>query len=77
MNTSVHIPDYLSDRLNAYLTYSKLSKNKFIVQAIEKSLNELENIDAWHPNIVNWQGVPEFEAGSLDADLLPLREDII
>jgi hypothetical protein len=77
MNTSIHIPGDLNDRLIAYLNYSKLSKNKFIVQAIEKSLNELENQDLWHPNIINWQGVPEFEAGSLDEDLLPLREDIV
>ena len=77
MNTSVHIPKELSDRLNTYLKQNKMPKNKFIVEAIKKTLNELEDKQAWHPDILNWQGVPEFEAGSLDEGLLPMRENVL
>ncbi len=76
MNTSIHIPEELSDRLNLYLQYNKMPKNRFIVEAIEKLLNEKENGEAWHPDILNWQGIPEFEL-DLDEDFyLPPREEI-
>ncbi|MGK7894418.1 MAG: hypothetical protein AB4372_12535 [Xenococcus sp. (in: cyanobacteria)] len=78
MNTSVHIPKAISDRLNAYLKYHKISKNKVIVEAIDKFLAERENQDAWHPDILNWEGVPEVEF-DLETDrdfLLPSREQV-
>ena len=78
MNTSVHIPKAISDRLNAYLKYHQTSKNKVIVEAIDKFLTEQEDVDAWHPDILNWQGVPEVEF-DLETDrdfLLPSREQI-
>ena len=61
MNTSVHIPQELSDRLNLYLKQHKMPKNRFIVEAIAKALEEKEDKEAWHPDILNWKGVPEFE----------------
>ena len=78
MNTSVHIPKAISDRLNAYLKYHQTSKNKVIVEAIDKFLTEQEDVDAWHPDILNWQGVPEVEF-DLETDrdfILPSREQI-
>ncbi|MEM8673910.1 MAG: hypothetical protein AAGF83_08565 [Cyanobacteria bacterium P01_G01_bin.67] len=63
INTSVHIPKELSDRLNRYLKHHKIPKNKFIVEAIKKTLDEQEDRTSWHPDLLNWQGVPEFEAG--------------
>lgn len=78
MNTSVHIPKAISDRLNAYLKYHQTSKNKVIVEAIDKFLIEQEDVDAWHPDILNWQGVAEVEF-DLETDrdfLLPSREQI-
>ncbi len=75
MNTSIHIPKELSDRLNTYLKHNKMPKNKFIVEAIEKTLNEKEDKEAWHPDILNWQGVPEFEVDREDF-YLSSREEI-
>ncbi len=75
MNTSIHIPKELSDRLNTYLKHNKMSKNKFIVKAIEKTLNEKEDKEAWHPDILNWLGVPEFEVDREDF-FLSSREEI-
>ena len=78
MNTSVHIPKVISDRLDTYLKYHKTSKNKVIVDAINKFLTEQEDVDAWNPDIHNWQGVPELEF-ELETDrdfLLPSREQI-
>ena len=78
MNTSVHIPKELSDRLNTYLKHNKISKNRFIVEAIEKTLDEREDKEAWHRDLLNWEGVPgvEFEL-ELDRDfLLSSGEDV-
>ncbi|WP_019505049.1 hypothetical protein [Pleurocapsa sp. PCC 7319] len=78
MNTSIHIPKKLSDRLNTYLKHNKIPKNKFIVEAIEKTLNEREDKEAWHPDILSWKGVAgvEFDL-EIDRDfLLPSREEI-
>ena len=78
MNTSVHIPKVISDRLDTYLRYHKTSKNKVIVEAINKFLTEQEDVDTWHPDILNWQGVTEVEF-ELETDrdfLLPSREQI-
>ena len=58
--------------------YHQTSKNKVIVEAIDKFLTEQEDIDAWHPDILNWQGVPKVEF-DLETDrdlLLPSREQI-
>ena len=78
MNTSVHIPKAIADRLNTYLKYHQTSKNKVSGEGIDKFLTEQEDVDAWHPDILNWQGVPEVEF-DLETDrdlLLPPREDI-
>lgn len=76
MNTSIHIPKELSDRLNLYLQYNKMPKNRFIVEAIEKLLNEKETGTSWHPDILNWQGIPEFELEKDEDFYLPSREEI-
>lgn len=78
MNTSVHIPKDVSDRLSIYLKRHSVSKNRVIVEAIDKFLGEKEIEDAWHPDILDWEGVPEV-AFDLEVDrdfLLPSREDI-
>jgi hypothetical protein len=79
MNTSIHIPKDISDRLNTYLKHHKLTKNKLIVKAIEEFLEKEEQSRGRHEDIFNWQGVPgvEFEL-ELDRDfLLPSKEDIL
>ena len=78
MNTSVHLPQEISDRLNTYTKYHSVSKNKVIVEAIERFLAEKEDQDAWHPDILNWQGIKDdgFDL-ELDRDfLLSSRENI-
>ncbi|NJO96657.1 MAG: hypothetical protein HC764_12040 [Pleurocapsa sp. CRU_1_2] len=40
MNTSIHIPKKISDRLNTYLKHHKIPKNKLIVKAIEEFLEK-------------------------------------
>ncbi len=76
MKISVQIPKELSDRLNLYLQCNKVPKNKFIVEAIEKLLDEREDGKVWHPNILNWQGIPEFEWERDEDFCLPSREEI-
>ncbi|MCC0179810.1 hypothetical protein I4641_23000 [Waterburya agarophytonicola K14] len=76
MNTSIHIPAELSDRLNTYLKFHQMPKNKLIVKAIEEFLESRENEDTWHPDILNWKGVSEVELET-DRDFsLPSREEI-
>jgi hypothetical protein len=78
MNTSIHIPEEISDRLNTYLKCHKIPKNKLIVKAIEEFLDKQEETQ-WYEDIFNWQGVPgvEFDL-ELDRDfLLPSREDVL
>lgn len=77
MNTSVHIPQELSDRLNLYLQQHKMPKNRFIVEAISQALDAKENKEAWHPDILNWEGVPEFELERDENFLLSDREEIL
>ena len=76
MNTSVHIPKELSDRLTAYLQHNQIPKNRFIVEAIEKLLKERETGMDWHPDIINWQGIPEFELETDRDFYLPSREEL-
>ncbi len=78
MNTSLHIPKNLSDRLNIFLQSRKISKNKLIVKAIEEYLNKQENTQ-YRRDILDWSGFPELEFDlELDRDfLLPTREDIL
>ncbi|MEN9870776.1 MAG: hypothetical protein RLZZ171_1764 [Cyanobacteriota bacterium] len=78
MNTSLHIPKKLSDRLNIFLQSRKISKNKLIVKAIEEYLNKQENTQ-YRRDILDWSGFPELEFDlELDRDfLLPTREDIL
>lgn len=77
MNTSVHIPKDLSDRLSVYLKQHSASKNRVIVEAIAKFIAEKEVEDAWHPDILDWQGAtPSFDL-EVDRDFtLPSREDV-
>lgn len=76
MNISIHIPAELSDRLNTYLKFHQMPKNKLIVQAIKEFLESRENEDTWHPDILNWQGVPEFNLET-DRDFCLLsREEV-
>ena len=53
-----------------------MPKNRFIVEAIEKLLEEKENGVGWHPDILNWQGIPEFELNRDEDFCLPSREEI-
>jgi len=76
MNTSIHIPKELSDRLNTYLKFHEMPKNKLIVRAIEEFLESRENEDGWHPDILNWQGVSEVELETDRDFCLPSREEI-
>lgn len=76
MNTSIHIPQELSDRLQLYLQYNKVPKNRFIVEAIEKLLDERETGLAWHPDILNWEGIPEFELETDRDFCLPSGEEL-
>lgn len=76
MNTSIYIPQELSDRLKLYLQYNKVPKNRFIVEAIEKLLDERETGLAWHPDLLNWEGIPEFELETDKDFYLPSGEDI-
>lgn len=78
MNTSVHIPKHLSDRLDTFLYHNALSKNRFLVEAIEHELERREEKGAWHPDILNWEGVEGVEDLELDRDfLLPPREELL
>lgn len=77
MNTSIHIPKEIRDRLNTYLKHHKIPKNKLIVKAIEEFLEKEEQSRSRHEDIFNWQGVPgvEFDL-ELDRDfLLSSREE--
>lgn len=79
MNTSVHIPKNLSDRLKTYLYYNRIPKNRFLVEAIEHELERREEESAWHPDLISWEGAPEVEFDiELDRDfLLSAREDTL
>ena len=76
MNTSIHIPKELSDRLKTYLQHNQIPKNRFIVEAIEKLLDEKETGMAWHPDILSWKGIPEFELETDRDFYLPSREEL-
>ena len=51
-------------------------KNRYIVEGIEKLLEEKGNGGSWHPDILNWQGIPEFELDRDEDFCLPSREEI-
>ena len=76
MNTSIQIPQEPSDRLHLYLQYNKVSKNQFIVEAIEKLLNERETGLGWHHDLLNWEGIPEFELETDKEFCLPSPKEI-
>lgn len=77
MNTSIHIPQELSDRLETFLYHNKIPKNRFFVEAIEHELKRREIEGSWHPEILNWEGVEGAEELELDRDfLLPNREEL-
>ncbi len=76
MNTSIHIPDEIDDRLKTYLKTHKISKNRLIVKAIEEFLDKQKR-SQWHEDVLNWQGVPKvgFDL-ELDRGFLVDRGDI-
>ena len=52
-----------------------MPKNKFIVEAIKKLLNKRKTATAWQSDILNWQGIPEFELEQDKDFYLPSREE--
>ncbi|MGL5944154.1 MAG: hypothetical protein ACRC2S_28055 [Waterburya sp.] len=58
MNTSIHIPEALAQRLNDYLERrnndSNLSRNAAIVEAIRDWLDRQEPVREWSNEILNW-----------------------
>lgn len=76
MNTSIHLPEELALRLEAYITSAKgevKSKNAFIVQAVQQLLDEVESKDNWCAEIMSWQGgdlaIEREELTGFDRDL--------
>lgn len=63
MNTSIHIPEPLAQRLNDYLgrrdKESKQSRNAVIVEAIRDWLDKQEPVKEWSKEIVEWCSQPE------------------
>jgi predicted transcriptional regulator len=66
MNTSIHIPDDLVQRLQKFLKEKpqKTSKNSIIIQAIEQFLDEQEN--SWGQEFLEWEKREELESLELD-----------
>lgn len=59
MNTSIHIPDDIAERLDKHIHSTNCqdnSRNAFIVKAIEQRLNKVEIEENWSKEILNWQG---------------------
>lgn len=50
MPTTIHVPDQLLDRVDARAKALGMSRNRFITQALEKSLGEEEG---WSPELVH------------------------
>ncbi|MGL5792958.1 MAG: hypothetical protein ACRC06_00865 [Waterburya sp.] len=76
MNTSIHIPDKLSHRLNEFLNSQpkKTSKNSLIIKAIEQYLDEQES--SWGEEFLKWEDGEELEELPLDREEI-WREEII
>jgi predicted transcriptional regulator len=68
MNTSIHIPDDLVQRLQKFLKEKpqKTSKNSIIIQAIEQFLDEQEN--SWGQEFLEWEKREELESLELDRE---------
>lgn len=49
MPTTIHVPDQLLERVDARAKALGMSRNRFITQALEKSLGEEEG---WSPELV-------------------------
>ena len=58
MNTSIHIPDALAQRLNEHLEKlnreSNISRNAIIVEAIRDWLNKQEPVVEWSDEVKQW-----------------------
>ena len=67
MNTSIHIPEPLAQRLNDYLDRrdkeSKQSRNAVIVEAIRDWLDKQEPVREWSQEVVEWCSQPELAIG--------------
>lgn len=65
MNTSVHIPEPLAQRLNDYLDKrnndSSLSRNAAVVEAIRDWLDRQEPVREWSKEILDWCSQPQSE----------------
>lgn len=63
MNTSIHIPDPLAQRLNDCLEKlnkkSRITRNAVIVKAIEDWLDNQEPVNEWSEEIKDWCSKPE------------------
>ena len=70
MNTSLHLPKEVSDRLKVYVNKHKVSKNKLIVDVIKKFLDKEEQKQK-EEAVLSWQGIPDIEFNlELDRDFL-------
>ncbi|MGD1920796.1 MAG: hypothetical protein ACFCAD_19080 [Pleurocapsa sp.] len=63
MNTSLHLPDDVAKRLDAYISQNKekISRNKIIVRAIEEMLERNKPKSHWSDEVLNWKGEPGLE----------------
>ena len=74
MNTSIHIPDPLAQRLNDHLEKlnreSNISRNAIIVEAIRDWLNKQEPIVEWSDEVKQWcsQSKTDFDLAREEQD---------
>lgn len=63
MNTSLYLPDAVAKRLDDYVKtlQSGTSKNKVIALAIEEFLDKQDIENQWSKEVLDWQGVEDFE----------------
>jgi predicted transcriptional regulator len=68
MNTSIHIPEDLAQRLQKFVKEEsvKTSKNSVIIQAIEQFLDQQEN--SWGQEFLAWGNGEEIESLDLDRE---------
>ena len=62
MNTSLHIPSDIANRLTKFLDEQEgktLSRNKVIVEAIAEYLDRQEKKKEWSPKLLEWFSQPE------------------
>jgi predicted transcriptional regulator len=68
MNTSIHLPDDLAQRLQEFLNQKsqKTSKNSIIIQAIEQFLDEQDN--CWGQEFLEWEKGDKLDELDLDRE---------